>query len=85
LSNIDAPWLVYVARITNAEVFSPLMVSAIADRMAMELAMPMAADARYLQLAMTRYNTSFMVAASSQYEQGHEGPDLEPPAVRARY
>lgn len=85
LSNVDTPYAVYVARVTDETVFSPLMVSCIADRLAMELSLPMTGDPRWLQAAMTRYNQSFTIAAATSYEQQRDGPDAEPPSIRARY
>lgn len=84
LSNVEGAYIIYVARIDNPSVFSPLMVSCIADRLAMELSMPMSADPRYLQMCLTRYNNSFMIAAGTQYEQEKPSPEAEAPGIRAR-
>lgn len=84
LSQVPNAYVVYVARIENVSVFSALMRSAIADRLCMELVMPLNADPRYLQMAMTRYNQSFVAASSSQYEQANERPDPLPPSLLAR-
>lgn len=84
LSQTSGAYAIYVARIENPAVFSALMRSCIADRLAMELAMPMSADPRYLQMAMTRYNNSFMIAAGTDYEQTEEGPVMDAPSIRAR-
>lgn len=84
LANIEGAWAIYVARVENPAVFSPLMVSAVADRLAMELAMPLTAKESILQLAMTRYNASFQIAAATAYEQGAPGADHLPPGIVAR-
>ncbi len=85
LANVPQAYGIFVARVTNASVFSPLMVSTVANRLAVEIAMPLTGDARFANLAMQRYNMSFADAASAQYEQSQDGPDREPASIRARW
>lgn len=85
LSNVPSPYAVYVARITNPETFPTLFVEALADRLAMEISTPMSADPRWTELAAQRYERSFRIGASSEYEQAEHGPDPVPPSIRARW
>lgn len=85
LANSPQTYATYVAQITNASVFTPLMVSVLADRLAMELAMPLTSDPRWLNVAMQRYERSFQSVSATQYEQEAHGPDPEPASIRARY
>lgn len=84
LSSLPDAYGVYVAKVTNAQLFSALMVDAIADRLAMELCMPMSADARYFQLAQARFTQTFLDAASRQLEQDRQPKNSDAPSVRAR-
>lgn len=85
MANTPQTYITYVAKVTNAGVFSPLMVSMLADRLSMELALPITSSANWLQVAMTRYNNSFNVAAATQYEQQNNGPEPTPASIRARW
>ena len=84
LTNVEQAWAVYTVRIINTEIFPPLLVSMIADRLSMELAMPMTADPRWFQVAQQRYVQSSIEAAGRELEQ--ESPEIRPVArsVRAR-
>lgn len=84
LSNVRDAYAVYVSKATNTSLFSTLCVSAIADRLAMELAMPLTSDPRWFQVAQQRFQLSFMEAASRSFEQSKDGPDALPPSIRAR-
>lgn len=84
LCNMDAPYLVYSARIEDTAQYSALCVSAIADRLAMELAMPMTVDPRWFQVAQQRFVNTFADAAMRAFEQEVHGPDAMPAAIRAR-
>lgn len=85
LSNVPDAHAVYSASVTNTGAFSTLMVSLIADRLAMELSMPMTADPRWFQVAQQRYAHSWIDTASRAFEQERHGPEAEPPSIRARY
>ncbi len=84
LANINDAFGVYVARVTNTQSYSALLVSLIADRLAMELAMPLTVDPRFLDVCQRRYNAGFIDATSRSFEQ--QGPDQTrlPPAIAAR-
>ena len=84
LANNQQSYITYVAKVTNAAVFSPMMVSTIADRLSMELALPLTASSNWLQVAMTRYNNSFNINANIQYDQQDNGPDPMPASILAR-
>lgn len=84
LSNMETPYVVYVARVTNPDVFSPWFVEALADRLAVELATPLTADPRWTQLAMTRSQVSLLNAQAVEYEQAKLGPPADAPSIRAR-
>lgn len=84
LTNLTDAYAVYVAKVTNPMAFSTMMVSAIADRLAMELAMPMTVDPRWFSVCQQRYAAQFIDAASREFEQQRSGPDLDPPSIRAR-
>jgi hypothetical protein len=60
------------------------MISLIADRLAMEIAMPLTTDPRWFQIAQQRYTVAFPDAASRQFEQQQDGPERDPPSIRAR-
>ncbi len=84
LANIEDAYAVYVSKVTNPAAFSTMMVSLIADRLAMELAMPMTVDPRWFNVAMQRYQAAFIDTTSRHFEQEQHGPEAEAPAVRAR-
>jgi hypothetical protein len=84
LTNLEEAYAVYVRRVTNTAAFSAMMVSAIADRLAMELAMPMTVDPRWYQVAQQRYALAFMDTASRQFEQEKPFAEREAPSIRAR-
>lgn len=76
LTNVEHAWAVYTVRVSNTDLFPPLMVSMIVDRLAMELAMPMTADPRWFQVAQQRYAQASIDAASREMEQ--ETPEQRP-------
>jgi hypothetical protein len=84
LSNLDDAYAVYVSKVTNTAAFSTMMVSLIADRLAMELAMPMTTDPRWFGVCQQRYTLQFMDTSSRDFEQEVYGPDNEPASIRAR-
>lgn len=69
LTNVEGAWVVYTVRVENTELFPPMLVSMLADRLAMELAMPMTADPRWFQVAQQRYANTAIEAASRELEQ----------------
>lgn len=85
LCNMATPWLVYSARVTDTAQYSTLCASAIADRLAMELAMPMTVDPRWFNVAQQRFVNTFTDAASRAFDQEVASPSPEPAAIRARY
>ena len=85
LCNMATPYLVYSARVIDTAQYSALCVSAIADRLAMELAMPMTVDPRWFQVAQQRFVNTFTDAASRAFEQETAQPDPTPAAIQARY
>lgn len=84
LAGISDAYAVYVARVTNTALFSTQLVSLIADRLAMELSMPMTADPKWFPLVQQRYLATFADAASRQFEQQGRGVTGDAPAIRAR-
>lgn len=84
LSGVSDAYAVYTARVENTAMYSTLFVSALADRLAMELAMPMTADPRWFQVAQQRFTASLIDASSRDFEQETRGPDATPPAILAR-
>jgi hypothetical protein len=84
LSNLPDAYAVYTSRVTNTAAFSTMMVSLIADRLALEIAMPLTSDPRWYQVAQQRYAVAFPDVASRQYEQQKDGPQPDPPSIRAR-
>lgn len=84
LTNVENAWAVYTIRVTNTDIFPPLLVSMIADRLAMELAMPMTADPRWFQYAQQRYTLSSMDASSRELEQESAEQRPTPRAIVAR-
>jgi hypothetical protein len=74
LTNVPQAWAVYTAMIENTSMFPPLFVSMLADRLAMELAMPMTADPRWFQVAQRRYVDSGLDAAARELEQESAEP-----------
>jgi hypothetical protein len=85
LSQLDDAYAVYTSRLTSSLNYSAMYVSTLAWRIAMEIAMPLTQDARYVQMATTAYNAMFMDTASRQFEQEAQGPKGDAPAVRARW
>jgi hypothetical protein len=84
LSNLPDAYAIYTSKVTNTAAFSTLMVSLIADRLAMELSMPLTTDPRWFQVAQQRYAVAFPDVASRQFEQQTDGPERDPPSIRAR-
>lgn len=84
LSNLADAWAVYNARVENTAAYSTLFVSLVADRLAMELAMPMTVDPRWFQVCQQRYDRATIEAATRDLEQQAFGPEADPPAIRAR-
>lgn len=84
LSGVEDAYAVYVAKVTNTAAFPAMMVSLIADRLAMEIAMPLTGDPRWFQVAQQRYAAAFIDTASRQFEQETRGPDYTPPSIQAR-
>ncbi len=84
LANIRDAYAIYVARVTNTLAYSTLMASLIADRLAMELAMPLTVDPRYFSLAQQRYAAAFVDTSSRHFEQEQHTPAGEPPSIQAR-
>lgn len=84
LANIDDAYAVYTARVTSTVAFSPMLVSLIADRLAMELSTPLTTDPRWFQYAQQRYAAAFIDTASRQYEQDADSTTADPPSIRAR-
>lgn len=84
LTNVENAWAVYTVKVENTEIFPPLMVSMIADRLGMELAMPMTADPRWYQYMQQRYTLSSMDASSRELEQESKEQRPTPRAVMAR-
>lgn len=84
LSNVEDAYAVYSVKVTDTTMFSTMMVDAIADRLAMEIAMPLTADPRWARLAADRFQLSFPDAAMREFEQERHAPDADPPSIRAR-
>lgn len=84
LSGVEDAYAVYVSKVTNTAAFPAMLVSLIADRLAMEIAMPLTGDPRWFQVAQQRYAAAFIDTASRQYEQETRGPDAMPPSIAAR-
>lgn len=84
LSNVPDAYAVYTSRVENTALYSNLFVSMLADRMAMELVMPMTADPRFFGVAQQRFSASMMEAASRDFEQNDRERDPMPPSIVAR-
>ena len=84
MSTVDDAYGVYVARVTDTAIFSPMMVSLVADRLAMELATPLTTDPRWFQYAQQRFSAAFIDTASRAYEQEADTSVQDPPSIRAR-
>ena len=84
LTNLTDAYGVYVAKVTNTAAFSTMMVSLIADRLAMEIAMPLTVDPRWFNVCLQRYTAALPDVAARDFEQERAGPDLDPPSIRAR-
>lgn len=84
LANIDDAWAVYVRRVTNVAAYPVMLVSLIADRLAMELAMPLTVDPRYYNVCRQRYESAFLEAASREFEQEAPVAPVMPAAIQAR-
>jgi hypothetical protein len=84
LSSLPDAYGIYVSRVDNTAAYSTLLVSCIADRLGMELAMPMTGDPRWFQVCQQRYQAAFIDSASRQFEQKTDGPAADAPAIRAR-
>jgi hypothetical protein len=84
LSNIADAYAVYTSRVTNTSAFTAMFASLVADRLAMELAMPLTVDPRWFQVCQQRFAAAFIDTASRDFEQEKPGPVMDPPSIRAR-
>lgn len=84
LSNVPDAYAVYTARVENTAIYSTLFVSMLADRLAMELAMPMTVDPRWFGVAQQRFAASMMEASSRDFEQNTRERDPTAPSILAR-
>ena len=84
LADIDDAYAVYSARVTEVGAYPVQLVDLIADRLAMELAMPLTVDPRYLDVGTRRYANTFVDAASRELEQTGGERERVPPSILAR-
>lgn len=84
LSNLDDAYAVYTSNSIDPLNFSAMFVSTLAWRIAMDIAMPLTQDPRYVGQATQAYNAMFADTASREYEQERASPVGDAPSIRAR-
>lgn len=76
--------LIYTADVTDSSLFPALFVSALAWRLAAELAIGLQARAENFQAAMRNYTAEVSNAQAVAYEEGEEGDMPDSEFIRAR-
>ena len=76
--------LIYTADVTDTSLFTPLFTSALAWRLAAELAMGMQARPENYQAAMRNYQMEVSNAQAVSYEESEEGDMPDSEFIRAR-
>jgi len=84
LCDLPEAELVYVVRVEDTTYFDPLFVSALAWRLAAELAMGLQANAGNYAAAMQQYQQAIDRARSTAFDEGEEGPPPESEFVTGR-
>lgn len=77
-------WIKYVANITNANMFDPLFRSALAWKLASEIAMPLATAPNLVQNALTMYSQIIRSAGSHSMNESQEPVEPESEFTAAR-
>ena len=85
LTNQEQAELVYTMRVTNTGLFSSPFVSALAWRIAAELAMGLTSKPDNYAAAMNSYRVELMRAQALSYEQSQESEPPESEFERVRY
>lgn len=84
VTDMPDAYLVYTARVENTGDYSALFVSALAWRLAMELAMPMAAEPSLLRQASDAYGAAMQVAWNKDARDAVSEPIPDSPSVSIR-
>jgi hypothetical protein len=85
LTNVSDAYIVYVSRVINTAAYTAMFVGLLADRLAMEISIPLTLDPRWFQVCQTRYAAAFIDTGSRQFEQQANDPPPDAPSIRARY
>lgn len=80
----DQAWLKYIANITNVNMFDPLFRSALAWKLASEIAMPLATVPNLVQNALTMYSQIIRSAGSRSMNETQEPVEPESEFTSAR-
>jgi len=84
LTNMAAAVLIYVVKVTDPTLFSPLFVQALSWRLGAELADPITGDANRVQRCETMYQNIIRSAWASDSSQGQPDTAQDPAWIEAR-
>ncbi|MBF8177808.1 hypothetical protein [Herminiimonas contaminans] len=76
--------LVYTRRVTDPNLFSPQFASAVAWKLAGEIALPLSALASLAKTAVQMYQYEIAIAGTTSMNEGQEGQEPESEFIRGR-
>jgi hypothetical protein len=83
-TDLDTPTLVYTARIANPNLFTPGFASALAWKLASEIAAPLTGKLEYGKAADDAYNKAMSTAQARDLNEGHENDQRESELIIVR-
>lgn len=84
LSDVASAWAYYTVDLENVGVYPPDLVSALADRLAIEIGGPLQADTTMIDRAERRYIMSFAQASAQSMNEQRDDSRPESPSISCR-